>query len=128
MTAMNKAILKSDRRGRLRYSAEQKATLVEAYQTSGLSGPRFAEMHGVKYQTLAGWLQKRKKSGKSAGSAGPPHPAFLSFVPAGLHAVPSSGAAVEILLPGGTKLAINTPGQIPLAAALIRELENPRSC
>jgi hypothetical protein len=56
MTATNHAILKSDRRGRLRYSKEQKSALVEAYQTSGLSGPRFAALHGVNYQTLAGWV------------------------------------------------------------------------
>ena len=58
MTATSNAILKSDRRGRLRYSTEQKAAMVEAYQASGLSGPRFAALHGVNYQTLAGWLQK----------------------------------------------------------------------
>jgi transposase-like protein len=128
MTATNETILKTDRRGRLRYSAEQKATLVAAFQTSGLSGPHFAAIHGVKYQTLATWLQKRRKSERSAGSSELSHPAFLSLVPAELHAPPPSGAPMEILLPGGTKLAINLPGQIPLAAALIRELENPRPC
>ena len=127
MTATNEAILKSDCRGRLRYSAEQRAALVEAYQASGLSGPRFAAIHGVKYQTLASWLQKRKKTGVSAGGTGLAHPAFLSLVPAELTASPSA-APMEILLPGGTKLAINSTGQIPLAAALIRELENPRPC
>src|SRR6478609_1131326 len=108
MTATNETILKSDCRGRLRYSAEQRATLVEAYQSSGLSGPRFAAIHGVKYQTLAGWLQKHKKSASSAGSAAPPHPAFLSLVPAELHVAPSSSVSMDILLPGGTKLAINS--------------------
>ena len=42
MTDMNEVILKADRRGRLRYTAEQKQVLVEAYEASGLSGPRFA--------------------------------------------------------------------------------------
>ena len=59
MTAMNDGILKSDVRGRLRYSAEQKSALVETYATSGLSGPRFAAIHGVNYQTMAGWVLKR---------------------------------------------------------------------
>jgi hypothetical protein len=38
---------------RLRYTAEQKQALIEAYETSGLSSPRFAAMHGVNYQTQA---------------------------------------------------------------------------
>ena len=67
MTATNDALLKSDRRGRLRYSPEQRSALVDAYQSSGLSGPRFAAIHGVAYQTLAGWLLKRKKSARRMG-------------------------------------------------------------
>jgi transposase-like protein len=57
---MNDSIMKTDRRGRLRYSSEQKAAIVEAYQSSGLSGPRFAALHGVNYQTLASWLQSKR--------------------------------------------------------------------
>ena len=52
MTDMNEVILKADRRGRLRYTPEQKQALIEAYETSGLSCPRFAALHGVNYQTL----------------------------------------------------------------------------
>jgi transposase-like protein len=63
---MNDTIMKTDRRGRLRYTPEQRATLIEAYQSSGLSGPRFAAIHGVNYQTLASWLLKRKRAASSA--------------------------------------------------------------
>jgi len=127
MTATNDGILKADRRGRLSYSPEQRSVLVAAFQASGLSGPRFAALHGVKYQTLANWLQKRKR--KAAPEArGLPVPAFLSFVPAELQGTPNAGAAMEILLPGGAKLSITVPGHVQLAAALIRELERPRPC
>jgi|LakMenE01Jun11ns_1017448.scaffolds.fasta_scaffold8769405_2 transposase-like protein len=126
MTATNHAILKSDRRGRLRYSKEQKSALVEAYQTSGLSGPRFAALHGVNYQTLAGWLQKRKQTASTAVSRQTPPSPFL-LVEAEFPAMPHTGA-MELILPGGAKLAITAPGHIPLAAALIRELANPRPC
>jgi hypothetical protein len=52
------------------------------------------------------------------------------LVPAELEAAPvtGTGRAMEILLPGGAKLLITTPGQIQLAATLIRELNNPRPC
>lgn len=129
MTATNESIVKSDRRGRLRYAPEQKAALVEAYQSSGLSGPRFAAMHGVNYQTLATWLLKSKRALPSA-AAGSKHPAFLSLVPAEMDAPGLSGAIqpMEVTLPGGTKLAIAVPGHIQLAAALIRELAISRPC
>ena len=124
---MNEAILKSDRRGRLRYSAEQRAALVDAYQSSGLSGPRFAAIHGVAYQTLAAWILKRKK-GSAPPPPGLPNSTLFSFVPAEVHAPSPNSAPLEIILPGGSRLAIIAPGQIALAAVLIRELEKARPC
>jgi hypothetical protein len=126
MTATNHAILKSDRRGRLRYSKEQKAALVEAYQASGLSGPRFAALHGVNYQTLASWLQKHNQTVSTAAGRQTPTSPFL-LVEAEFHSMPPTGV-MELILPGGAKLAITASGHIPLAAALIRELANPRPC
>lgn len=122
---MNDGIIKSDVRGRLRYSKEQKSTLLQAFETSGLSGPRFAALHGVKYQTLANWIQQRKRAA-GAGPSGSPCPAFLSLVPAQLEA--SDGHTIEVLLPGGEKLIITAPEQVQLAVALIRELDRSRSC
>jgi hypothetical protein len=81
----------------------------------------------VAYQTLAAWVLKRKKSAVP-GLPGPSHPAFLSLVPAELEAPALSSLPLELILPGGAKLAITAPGHIPLAAALIRELANPRPC
>jgi transposase-like protein len=64
---MNESIMKTDRRGRLRYTPEQKKTMVDAYLASGFSAPRFASLHGVPYQTLVSWIKKAK----TAGSADP---------------------------------------------------------
>jgi hypothetical protein len=36
MTSMDESIMKSDRRGRLRYTPEQKKSMVAAYMASGL--------------------------------------------------------------------------------------------
>ena len=100
--------------------------MVEAYQTSGLSGPRFAALHGVNYQTLASWLQKHKQTACTAVSRQTPTPPFL-LVTTESPSVPHTGP-MELILPGGVKLAITATGHIPLAAALIRELANPRPC
>ena len=61
MTDTHHAIIKADQRGRLRFTPDQRATLLAAYDTSGLSGPKFAQLHGLNYQTFAGWLQRRKR-------------------------------------------------------------------
>ena len=92
-----------------------------------MSGPRFAAIHGVAYQTLAAWVLKRRKS-TGAGLPARSHAAFLSLVPVDLKAPSPIDAPMELILPGGAKLAITAAGQIPLAAALIRELAEPRPC
>lgn len=129
MTAMNESIMKTDLRGRLRYTPEQKKTMVDAYLASGLSAPRFATLHGVNYQTLISWIKK----GKTEGATTRPrslHSALLSLVPAEIdHAnAMCEGCAMEILLPGGAKLLISSPDQVDLAVALIRELNISRPC
>jgi transposase-like protein len=127
MTATADSILKADRRGRLRYSPEQRSALVDAYQSSGLSGSCFAEVHGVAYQTLAAWVAKRRRSA-SPGLPAPPPAALLSLVAVDLEAQPPVTAPMELSLPGGARLLITAPGQVPLAAALIRELAQARPC
>lgn len=121
---MNESIIRADRRGRLRYTAEQKQTIIEAYEASGLSGPKFAELHGVCYQTLVYWLKKRQSPATG-------HPALLSLVAAEVDHGQDRSAAIhpmEILLADGTRLAVHAPGQVDLAVRLIRELQSARSC
>jgi len=124
MTDMNESIIKCDRQGRLRYSPEHKQALIEAYESSGLSGPKFAELHGVNYQTLVYWLKKRRPAG-AAGQA------LVAFVPAELEheqSGRSSAQPVEVLLPDGMRLAIHSTNQVELAALLIRHLQSSRPC
>jgi len=78
MTPMNESILKTDRHGRLRYTPEQKKTMVDAYRASGLSAPRFAAHHGVNYQTLVTWMRKDKQSSTSTTPNSSPS-GFLSW-------------------------------------------------
>jgi transposase-like protein len=129
MTATNDDIIKSDRRGRLRYTQEQRDALVNACQASGVSTPRFAAIHGVKYQTLAAWIHRHNRETTPARPC-LPQPAPLMLVPVEREGPVSSGVTslMEINLPGGATLPITTPGHIPLAAALIRELAKPRPC
>jgi transposase-like protein len=126
MTDTHHAIIKADQRGRLRFTPDQRATLLAAYDTSGLSGPKFAQLHGLNYQTFAGWLQRRKRgpAPKPSRSA----PGAITFIEADTAAALGGSAALEVHLAGGAKLLIDNRAQISLAAALIRELTNPRPC
>jgi Transposase len=124
MTAMNESIMKTDRLGRLRYAPEQKAAIIEAYLTSGMSAPRFAALHGVNYQTLVSWLKKNKPAASVMRDA---PAALFSLIPAEItHDIIPSTQALEVLLPSGAKLFISSQNQATLAAALMREL-NPTS-
>ena len=123
MNATHDSLVKFDRRGRLRYAPEQKAALVEAYAKSGLSGPKFAALHGVNYQTFAAWLQKRKRAGSAAAL---PAPSGLALVEVEAPAGPCRDGGLCLILPGGTELHLASQAAVPLAASLIRELS--RSC
>ena len=129
MTLMNESLLKTDRIGRLRYTPEQKKTMLDAYRASGLSAPRFAAHHGVSYQTLISWIKKDKQSSVATTSSASPSP-FFSLVPAVIEDSGTLAAheAMEIALPGGVRLRIASASHIALAVALIRQLEAAKPC
>ena len=126
---MNESMMKADRRGRLRYTPEQKQMMVDAYRASGLSAPRFAAHHGVNYQTLVTWIKKNKQSSASA-TPDSSSSRFFSLIPALIegNGNPAADRAMEMLLPGGARLSITSADHVALAVALIRQLEQARPC
>jgi hypothetical protein len=125
MTETHAIILKSDRRGRLRFTPEQRLALLDAYDASDLSGPKFAQLHGVNYQTFAGWFQRRKR-GHAPVAAGT---GLFTLLEATAHAqTGTSCARLEVQLPGGARLLIDNMSHLAMAAALIREIQLPQSC
>jgi transposase-like protein len=126
---MNESLLKSDRQGRLRYTPEQKKTMVDAYLASGLSAPRFAALHGVNYQTLIYWIKKSKPK-QTTDLSRSLHPALISLVPAEIDHTPALGTsdAIEVFLPNGVKLHISSPSQVSLCIAIIREFQLAQPC
>jgi len=59
--AKREGMLKRDVLGRVQTSRERREVVLDEYERSGLSGPKFAEVMGIKYATFATWLQKRRK-------------------------------------------------------------------
>src|ERR1700759_3836536 len=54
-------ILSQDARGRVLVSRERRESLLAEYDRSGMSGVKFAQYLGIKYSTLAHWLQSRRR-------------------------------------------------------------------
>ncbi len=63
-------ILRKDTRGRVVVTAERRAGLLAQFDQSGISGVQFAKLAGVKYSTLAYWLQQRRKKQKGTSGSG----------------------------------------------------------
>ncbi len=131
-TILPDQILKRDVLGRVRTPRSRRESLLDEFERSGLSGQKFAALVGIKYQTFATWLQKRRRP---ASGAKPKETPDQNGKTRWLEAViekgglpPSHGNAGVILeLPGRARLRISGREQIDLAAALLRALEAP-SC
>lgn len=113
-------ILKRDAGGRVVVPLARQVELVREFERSGLSGPRFAAMAGVKYQTFAGWrrrhgqlpMQRRRSATPQAGGA------WMEAVLA-----PAEDTLV-VRLPGGASVEMTHRSQAALAAQLIQALRS----
>src|SRR5579859_440876 len=74
MQSSGGAIIKLDGTGRVRTSAARREGLLAEFDRSGLSGPKFAALAGIKYQTFAGWVQKRRRGQAGADAPVPAKP------------------------------------------------------
>ena len=53
--------LKTDVLGRVRLRPEEREKMLDAFEAGGMSGQAFAIHHGIKVQTFASWIQKRRR-------------------------------------------------------------------
>ena len=121
-------LLRQDRRGRVRTPLAQRSALLAEFARSGLSGARFAALHGINYQTFAGWRRKSGLAGANGDGAGPTDsgcglpggPSQAPGVLTWLEAVAGPRrAGLEIHLPGGAKTEVADAAQASLAAHLL---------
>jgi transposase-like protein len=118
-------IVKTDARGRMRVSTERRQSLLAEYEQSGLSAKKFAQLAGIKYQTFANWLQKRRRMGSSPAKSAD----SVRWLEAVVEKAKTSGlpgtAALIVALPGGARMEIGDAHQAALAALLLRSLAKP---
>jgi hypothetical protein len=118
--------IKTDVRGRLHRTTEQRDKILDEYERSGLSGPKFAALCGVPYQTFATWVQRRKRQRKADLPKRRPA-RKLQWLEAQVRPVrqPSEDRGLMMHFPGGVRAEITGPEHVSLAAALVRAWEKP---
>ena len=124
--------MKCDALGRVRTPRERREQIVDEFERSGVSGVEFARLIGVKYPTLANWVQQRRKARGScprlgSGAAGRPakERAAVQWVEAVVAEAADTalaGGGLRLELPGGARLEIGDGRHVALAAALLRAL------
>jgi hypothetical protein len=116
-------ILKRDAGGRVVVSLERQIELVREYERSGLSGPKFAELAGLRYQTFATWRRKHgTQPALRSRRAAPVPPEGVTWIEAVADAGASAGGGIALLLPGGAKVEVTHPDQTVLAAQLLKAI------
>ena len=127
MTNMtSEAILKTDTQGRVQTPLERREQLLDEFERSGLSGAKFAQLVGIKYQTFATWAARRRKQ---RGSVSVPAKAaepvrWLEAVVSDAKAPGSQlTTAVKVRLSTGVWLEVSQLSQVSLAAALVQALQ-----
>ena len=105
-----------DTKGRVRTSKEQRRVILAEFERSGVSASQFARRTGLKYSTLAAWLQRYRRAKRPR----PPVRLLEAVVASAPLTLP-----LEVQLPGGARLEVSEASQVPLVAALVRALEKP---
>lgn len=113
-------LLRADSLSRVRTPAARRVEILAEFERSGLSGARFARLHGINYQTLMGWARKLRQPGRPEQ----PDPVGRLAARLGLREV-SVGCpgSLEVEIAGGIRMRIQSLEQAELAARLIRHLQ-----
>ena len=102
---------KRDMRGRRILGVEERAALLAAYETSGLTQRAFAEREGVKFCTLTTWLARHRREGGAKPKA--------TFIEVRLNGGRGAAALEVVVLPDGLIVRGSDP---TVVVALIGQL------
>ncbi len=123
-------ILRRDKRGRVWLKPKRREALLDEFEKSGMSGAQFARLTGVKYSSFQNWVQRRRRTrgGRQDGTVMAQPGAVRLFeavveggdpgeAPPVLRATGVGGLWIE--LPGGSRMCVQTPVQMRLAAEVV---------
>ena len=126
MTSTNQTdqILKVDVLGRVHTPRERRERLLDEFEHSALSGVEFARLSGIKYQTLASWLQARRRRRGSYPAANPKVPStrWIEAVVEPHRNRDDAGVSLVVDLPGGARTQVSNAVQAGLLVAVLAGL------
>jgi hypothetical protein len=104
--------------------------LLDEFERSGISGQKFAELVGIKYQTFATWAQKRRRQRGADGAVKAPRTTdrvrwLEAVVEQAQNSADQNPQVLVMELPGGARMEIRDAKQAEVAAALLRALAQP---
>src|SRR6185369_552146 len=104
-------VLKQDAAGRVWTPPERREAVLDEFEKSGLPAAQFAAHVGVKYQTFATWVQKRRKAREAAGTSDgqtPMVPRLEAWVEATVESADNdTEGALVVHLPGGAHVEVS---------------------
>ena len=132
-------VLKQDARGRVQTPPQRREALLDEFEGSGLSAAKFARLTGINYATFTGCTHQRRKArsaapkpARSEGKACGPAEVIMNAAPLRLLEAVVEGkapckeerkrgasAGLCIELPGGSRMLVDSPAQLPMAAELV---------
>jgi hypothetical protein len=116
-------VLKQDAAGRVWTPRERREAVLDEFERSGLPATKFAAHVGVKYQTFAAWVQKRRKGRQGGEGAAEQAAGAVRWMEASVGGAPSGTTrGLVIHLPGGVRLEVLDATQAVLAAQVLRAL------
>jgi hypothetical protein len=129
-TLLEERVLKTDALGRVWTSVERREALLDEFEKSSMSAAKFADFVGIKYQTLASWVQRRRRDqrNRAGNKEAETRTTPARFVEALVQTQATSGSGapggLRIDLPGGASVEIASREQIWLLGELLRVLHN----
>ena len=116
-------ILVQDTLGRVRTPREKREQILDEYERSGMSGAAFAALVGVKYSTLAWWIQRRRKNGGAASLATAATVHWVEAVPERevVTAPPTSGT-LRVQIGAAVWLEVSNVEQASWAGQMLRAM------
>jgi len=123
MIVAGDSILKTDTQGRVRTPRERQESLLDEFERSGLSGAKFAELAGIKYQTFAAWATRRRQQ-RGQDTVPAKRPDSVRWLEAVVQQTQAAShpTGVSVRLPGGVCIEVGELGQVRLVAALVEAL------
>ena len=113
-------VVKLDSLGRVWTPRAHREAILAEFEQSSLSAAEFAKLVGVRYQTFAGWIHRKRYRRRSTTKT---RPRLVEAVVSPEAPLDSGDKWVRVHLRGGIRVEIKSAQQAEVVAALVKVLQ-----